>query len=91
MKLVSSAKLRKAQKAIEGMRPYEQMLSEILSSLSGRCDLEKLAAELSETAATRDPAQDRYRRHLLQQLALRRFQLQRRAARSAGGRGMRRR
>ena len=61
MKLVSSAKLRKAQKAIEGMRPYEQMLSEILSSLSGRCDLEKLAAELSETAATRDAGQEEER------------------------------
>ena len=33
MKLVSSAKLRKAQKAIESMRPYEQQLQEILSSL----------------------------------------------------------
>jgi F-type H+-transporting ATPase subunit gamma len=34
MKLVASAKLRKAQKAIEGMRPYERTLAEILSSLS---------------------------------------------------------
>ena len=33
MKLVSSAKLRKAQKAIESMRPYEQQLQEILASL----------------------------------------------------------
>ena len=33
MKLVSSAKLRKAQKAIEGLRPYESALNEILSSL----------------------------------------------------------
>ena len=31
MKLVSSAKLRKAQTAIENMRPYEQKLQEILS------------------------------------------------------------
>ena len=33
MKLVSSAKLRKAQKAIEGLRPYESALDDILSSL----------------------------------------------------------
>ena len=30
MKLVASAKLRKAQKAIEGMRPYEKALTDIL-------------------------------------------------------------
>ncbi len=33
MKLVASAKLRKAQKAIEGMRPYERTLAEILSAI----------------------------------------------------------
>ena len=33
MKLVASAKLRKAQKAIEGMRPYERTLAEILAAL----------------------------------------------------------
>ena len=33
MKLVSSAKLRKAQKAIEGLRPYETALAGILNSL----------------------------------------------------------
>ena len=33
MKLVASAKLRKAQQAIEGMRPYERKLQEILSQL----------------------------------------------------------
>ncbi len=33
MKLVASAKLRKAQKAIEGMRPYERTLAEILSAV----------------------------------------------------------
>ncbi len=32
MKLVSAAKLRRAQSAIEGMRPYEQKLHEILSA-----------------------------------------------------------
>ena len=35
MKLVSSAKLRKAQIAIENMRPYEEQLQGILSSLGG--------------------------------------------------------
>ena len=34
MKLVASAKLRKAQLAIEGMRPYEARLSGILAALS---------------------------------------------------------
>ena len=34
MKLVSSAKLRKAQNAIEAMRPYEQQLQAILGALS---------------------------------------------------------
>ena len=33
MKLVASSKLRKAQKAIEGLRPYEEALDDILSSL----------------------------------------------------------
>ena len=33
MKLVASAKLRTAQKAIEGMRPYERTLAEILAAL----------------------------------------------------------
>ena len=35
MKLVSSAKLRKAQNAIEAMRPYEEQLLGILASLQG--------------------------------------------------------
>ena len=33
MKLVASAKLRKAQKAIEALRPYEKTLAEILSAV----------------------------------------------------------
>ena len=33
MKLVASAKLRKAQKAIEALRPYERALAEILSAV----------------------------------------------------------
>ena len=35
MKLVSSAKLRKAQNAIETMRPYEKALQDMLASLQG--------------------------------------------------------
>lgn len=35
MKLVASSKLRKAQKAIETLRPYEKTLSAILSAASG--------------------------------------------------------
>ena len=35
MKLVASAKLRKAQRAIEGMRPYERTLAEILAAIGG--------------------------------------------------------
>lgn len=35
MKLVASAKLRKAQQAVEGMRPYSEALSEILAAVSG--------------------------------------------------------
>ena len=35
MKLVASAKLRKAQRAIEGLRPYESALNEILSEMLG--------------------------------------------------------
>ena len=35
MKLVSSAKLRKAQRAIESMRPYEQQLHRMLTVLQG--------------------------------------------------------
>ena len=33
MKLVASAKLRKAQKAIEALRPYEQTLADILAAV----------------------------------------------------------
>lgn len=39
MKLVASSKLRKAQKAIENLRPYEEMLSDILVSLKGNLPL----------------------------------------------------
>ena len=45
MKLVSSAKLRKAQVAIEAMRPYEQQLSRILSALPGGMALPEVSPE----------------------------------------------
>ena len=35
MKLVASAKLRKAQRAIEALRPYERTLAEILAAIAG--------------------------------------------------------
>lgn len=37
MKLVSSAKLRKAQRTIEGLRPYEAALNDILAALMASC------------------------------------------------------
>ena len=36
MKLVASAKLRKAQRAIEGIRPYEEALADIMMSVAGQ-------------------------------------------------------
>ncbi len=48
MKLVSSAKLRKAQNAIEAMRPYERQLQGILSSLQGGSSLRAFDAEGQE-------------------------------------------
>lgn len=44
MKLVASSKLRKAQKAIEAMRPYETALGEILSSLPAGGDIPHAAS-----------------------------------------------
>ena len=56
MKLVASAKLRKAQKAIESLRPYERTLAEILSAV-GTAGPAAAAAPLSGFASlTPDPA-----------------------------------
>ena len=52
MKLVASAKLRKAQRAIEGMRPYEEMLNEILSSVSSLCDVASVSSDLNPQTAS---------------------------------------
>lgn len=43
MKMVSAAKLRKAQDAITELRPYANKLSEILSNLAGNVDSESIA------------------------------------------------
>lgn len=48
MKLVASSKLRKAQKTIETMRPYESALNDILGSLGGNAEF--VAAPLRENA-----------------------------------------
>ena len=49
MKMVSSAKLRKAQKTIENFRPYEQRLNRILNSfLSAEEDISSVFSEIRE-------------------------------------------
>ncbi len=61
MKLVASAKLRKAQKAIEGMRPYERTLAEILSAvgpaaLSPRADGNFFSDKFAEKPISAPPS-----------------------------------
>ena len=46
MKLVASAKLRKAQQAIELMRPYERQLQRMLEVVCGRHEAEALASQV---------------------------------------------
>ena len=58
MKLVSSAKLRKAQNAIEAMRPYQEQLQGILASLQGgsatqKADFMALSPENDASATKR--------------------------------------
>ena len=58
MKLVSSAKLRKAQNAIEAMRPYQEQLQGILASLQGgsatqKADFMALSPENGASATKR--------------------------------------
>ena len=50
MKLVSSAKLRKAQNAIAAMRPYEEELRRMLEMASGVSDVTEKVTSLSKTA-----------------------------------------
>ena len=40
MKMVSAAKLKKAQDAITAMRPYSNKLTELIQNLSGSMDIE---------------------------------------------------
>ena len=61
MKLMASAKLRKAQKAIEGMRPYERTLAEILSAvgpaaLSPRADGNFFSDKFAEKPISAPPS-----------------------------------
>lgn len=46
MKLVASAKLRKAQQAIESMRPYERQLQRMLEVVCGRHEAEALVSQV---------------------------------------------
>ncbi len=56
MKLVASAKLRKAQRAIEGMRPYERTLAEILAAVGPvRSDMPVASATGNAAAAVTGP------------------------------------
>ncbi len=52
MKMVAAAKLRRAQDAIEGMRPYASMLKGIIDNLSKNVSSEDLSSEFMEE---RDP------------------------------------
>ena len=61
MKLVASAKLRKAQKAIEGMRPYERTLAEILAAVgpaeaSKRADRNYFSDKFAEKPISAPPS-----------------------------------
>jgi len=48
MKMVAAAKLRRAQDAIEGMRPYAHMLKGIIDNLSKNVSSEDLSSEFME-------------------------------------------
>jgi F-type H+-transporting ATPase subunit gamma len=48
MKMVAAAKLRRAQDAIEGMRPYASMLKGIIDNLSSNMSSEDLTSEFME-------------------------------------------
>lgn len=51
MKLVSSAKLRKAQSAIESMRPYEQQLQRMLATVQGAAPFRTAARKTEDKGA----------------------------------------
>lgn len=55
MKLVASAKLRKAQKAIEAMRPYEEQLQRMLTAVGGGATLETAESLENVSSGTKMP------------------------------------
>ena len=55
MKLVASAKLRKAQKAIEAMRPYEEQLQRMLTAVGGGATLETAKSLENVSSGTKMP------------------------------------
>ena len=56
MKLVASAKLRKAQRAIEALRPYERTLAEVLAAVNGAGAAAAPAPRSGCASLTPDPA-----------------------------------
>lgn len=58
MKLVASAKLRKAQQAIVGMRPYEEMLLGILSSVATSAQAHRAEVDVEAAQAESPVAED---------------------------------
>ncbi len=54
MKLVASSKLRRAQRTIEALRPYEQAMTEILSAVSGTAASATAAVPTENWADTGD-------------------------------------
>ena len=61
MKLVASAKLRKAQQAIEGMRPYERKLQEIMAHVLSMKGAESALASYGAPAPSEEEAPRRPR------------------------------
>jgi F-type H+-transporting ATPase subunit gamma len=59
MKLVASAKLRKAQQAIEGMRPYEQKLQGILAQLMAQGGTTEALSGAFARTGSRSDAEER--------------------------------
>jgi len=54
MKLVASAKLRKAQQTIEGMRPYERKLQEMMARLMAQGGAAAVSGAFARTASQSD-------------------------------------
>jgi len=54
MKMVSAAKLKKAQDAITAMRPYANTLTELIQNLSGTLEGDSSKSLYSNTRQTKD-------------------------------------